>query len=106
MTPRLSTEFKRESHEHLLNTSRQLISEELNTTMERKTIYFDNDQMKGDISKKFWTNPYLEEYHVNIETTIQNQKIRSTFYLEWKNNDMNTELYCPDRKLIKINKCK
>jgi hypothetical protein len=49
--------------------------------------------------------PYFEDYHINFITTIKNEKIISSFYLEWKDNDMNTELIPADvTRKIKIEK--
>ncbi len=68
-----------------------------------KTISIVNEQMIVEISRQcFGGTSYFEDYHVNFITTINNKKIQFIFYLEWKNNDMNTELICPNEKKIKV----
>ena len=142
MTSRLTKEFKKEAHEHILSISKKYISKyfdkeqnlEAHTARSwgPKTTIVDNDQMKVEISMYFtdgkpkvinieneqmkieigrhcfpningsFNYEYYEDYHVDIVTTIENVKIWSHFYLEWKNQDMDTELiYSGDGKKIK-----
>ncbi len=109
MTPRLSKEFKKESFELILNKSKQLILENFDKNNKyNKTIKIENDTISVEIRRNCFPHssmPYFEDYHINFITTIKNEKIISSFYLEWKDNDMNTELIPADvTRKIKIEK--
>jgi len=121
MTPQLTKEFKINSTEFMLDISKQLILENFdNNNKYNKTINIDNDNYTVEISRNCFTHiskPYFEDYSICFKAIIQNEPIYSAFYLEWKNNDMNTELIpattlwntdtgkCSNRKII-IQKCK
>ena len=55
MTPRLSTEFKREAHEHLLNTSRQLISSYFDKIqdLEARNCLYEKEKTKSPSKKSY-----------------------------------------------------
>ena len=46
--------------------------------------------------------PYFEDYCVTVATTIEKQKIFSSFFLEWENNVLNTKLIKSGKKLMTI----
>ena len=121
MTPRLTTELKTQETEFMLETSRQLILTNFdNNNKYNKTINIENNNSVIKISRNCFTDvsmPYFEDYTVSFMTIIQNEKVHSRFYLEWKNNDITRELItansmwdpvtgkCSNRK-ITIKKCK
>ena len=93
MTAVLNTEFENKAANFMLNTSKQLISENFDKNDKcNKTIKVENDASIIEIRRNCFAQPYFEDYRVIFVTTIENQKIYATFYLEWKNNDRNTEL--------------
>ncbi len=108
MTPRLNKDFKKEASVFLINTAKQLIAENFDIKDKKRcTINVVNDKMEVEISKNCFPDTenrfkgiYFEDYYVffkyiNITTTKQTENIWSVFYLEWKDNDMNTELNRP-----------
>ncbi len=93
MTAVLNTEFENKAVNFMLNTSKQLISENFDKNDKcNKTIKVENDGSIIEIRRNCFTQPYFEDYRVTFVTTIENQKVYATFYLEWKSNDRNTEL--------------
>jgi hypothetical protein len=64
-----------------------------------KVIKIENEQMMIEISRQCFPDTdgrfnykYYEDYRVDIVTTIEDEKIWSKFYLEWKNEVPFTEL--------------
>ena len=100
MAPQLTREFKAEAIDFILNKSRQVILEKFDKNNKcNKSIKYVNDILNIEINKNCFPSvgsnshlPYFEDYRVDFTGTIKNEKIHSLFYLEWKNNDMNTEL--------------
>ena len=107
MTNRLTKEFKSQVTEFMLDTSKQLILINFDKNDKySKTINIVNDTNIIEITRNCFTSePYFEDYYVSFSTIIQNQKVKSRFYLEWKNNNINTELIPSGDSKIKIKKC-
>jgi hypothetical protein len=112
----LTTEFKNQATEFMLNISKELILTNFDKNNKiDSSININNDTYSVKINRICFSNtsrPYYEDYHVSFRTIIENQKVSSTFYLEWKNNIMNGELvlanesckgksYKPKLKIIK-----
>ena len=106
METKLTSEFKTQATEFILNTSKELILSNFdNINKCNKTINIVDDINIIEITRNCFpeegSKPYFEDYHVSFKTIIQNQKISSSFYLEWENNILNTELilantiWCP-----------
>ena len=98
MTPRLTREFKSQAIDFILNTSNQLILANFDENDKtRKTINIEDTNTTGiQITRNCFADaPYYEDYYVSFEVIIQNQKVYSQFYLEWKNNDMTTKELIP-----------
>ena len=61
-----------------------------------KTIKIEHDNYTAEIRRNSFpetsSEPYFEDYNVSFITTIQNQKIKATFYLEWDNSIIPPEL--------------
>ena len=122
MTTKLTTELKNQASVFMLDTSKQLILTNFDKINKIKnTINIENEISVIEIQRNCFNDnslqkPYYEDYRVSFSTIIQNQKIKSVFYLEWKNNNINTELIpantswnpttgkCSNRK-IKIKRC-
>jgi len=123
MAGRLTADFKQQAADFMLESAKEIISSNFDKNDKTdKTIRVDNDVYSVNITRSCFdvddtSKPYFEDYKVNFIAIIQNIKIGSLFFLEWKNNDMNTELIpanttldyatgtCSQRK-IEIKKCK
>lgn len=117
MTHRLTKEFKLQSTQFMLETSKQLILTNFDKNDKcDKIIEVVNDTSTIKIIRSCFKEPYFEDYLVSFSTIIQNQKIYSQFFLEWKNNDMNSELILANtvlnprtglfsKRALKIKKC-
>lgn len=92
MSSRLTKELKKQATEYILDTSKQLILSNFDENdKQNKTINIENETSIIQIRRNCPTDgskPYFEDYRVSFTTILQNQKLESTFYLEWKNNDM------------------
>jgi hypothetical protein len=123
MAGRLTADFKRQAANFMLETAKEIISSNFDKNDKTdKTIRVDNDLYSVSVYRSCFNSddaskPYFEDYRVNFIAIMQNIKIGSMFYLEWQNNDMNTELIpgnttwdletgkCSQR-IIEIKKCK
>ena len=117
MTHRLTKEFKLQATQFMLETSKQLILTNFDKNDNcDKIIEIVNDTNTIKIIRSCFNEPYFEDYLVNFTTIMQNQKIYSQFFLEWKNNEINTELVLANavwnprtglfsKRALKIKKC-
>jgi len=123
MAGRLTPDFKRQAADFMLESAKEIISSNFDKNDKTdKTISVDSDLYSVNIFRSCFNSndaskPYYEDYRVSFNAILENINIGSMFYLEWKNNDMNTELIpanttwdpvtgnCSQRK-IKITKCK
>lgn len=99
MSSRLTKELKNQATEYILDTSKQLILSNFDENdKQNKTINIEKDTNIIQIRRNCSTDsskPYVEDYRVYFKTILQNQKLESTFYLEWKNNDMTSKELVP-----------
>jgi len=108
MTPRLTPEFKDQATKMMLDTSKQLILTKFDKNNKcKETIKINSDTTTIEITRNCFpedtsiNKPYFEDYRVHFVTIIQNEKVYSDFYLEWENNNMNKELFSPQKIRIK-----
>ena len=108
MTLGFTSEVKHNMRQVFLTTARETIKREFSNDRDPKTITVDNGQIRGTISRQCHTDtpprrdrvPYFEDYRVYLERTTQNEKLWAKFYLEWKNEVMDTELFNPSGNIV------
>ena len=96
MAPRLTSEFKKKASDFMLNKASQIILSKFDDNNKyNSTINVEYDTNVIEIRRNCYPDtllPYYEDYLISFETIIQNQKIESKFYLEWKNDKIYTQL--------------
>ncbi len=111
---KMTKEFKKQAEEYILNKSKDLIATKFDKNDKNKgnQQYNENDDInkiiifRNRFPEDGPTQPYYEDYRVQFETIIQNQKIWADFYLDWKNDDINSELILSNTIwCIKTGKC-
>ena len=99
MIHKLTRDVKKQATYFMLDTSKQLILSNFDENdKQNKTINIENDTSIIQIRRNCSTDsskPYVEDYRVYFKTILQNQKLESTFYLEWKNNDITSKELVP-----------
>jgi len=118
MTPSLTREFKNHVSDIMLETSKHFVLTNFNQNDKvDKTIHIVSNEHDVTIIRNCFnvndnSKPYYEDYTVYFSAIIENQKVKSKFFLEWKNNELipgnaNWNYLtgeCSDRR-IKIKKC-
>jgi hypothetical protein len=92
----MNTKLNKEVTDFIVNTSNKVILSNFNDNNKSNIIInFQNDNYIIEIRRNCFPDtslPYYEDYRVSFQTNIENKKIDTTFYLEWKNNKIYTEL--------------
>jgi len=92
----MSKEFKIQAIKEIINICKELISTKFDKkdTSKGQKITINNNNYSITIKRNCFPDhlSYFEDYYVDFNGRIQNQKIWTDFYLEWKNNEIETEL--------------
>ena len=94
MTNRLTKEFKSKVRDFMLHKTREIISTRFDKDDRRKeTIRYIDETSDVTIYRScFPDKTYFEDYMVDFVTVIDDKTVESRFFVEWKENNMDSEL--------------